>query len=141
MSRIRRWLLPSLLLLGMVLTGCDDSSTEPSETLVFEGTVRTGGESFHALVLQKEGPIRITLARLRAVLVDISVLNPENLGISVGIGQEVEGECQENVQFTLQENGLLFFSLIPQTYCLSVFDRGQLPEDATVAYTVTVDLP
>lgn len=141
MSRIRSWLLPGLVLLAAGLVGCDESSTEPTETLIFQGTVSTGGESFHSLTLQKEGPIRITLAELRPILLDITVADPAFLGISVGIGQEVEGECQENVRFTLQENGLLFFSLIPQTYCLSIFDAGQLPEDATLAYTVTVDLP
>jgi hypothetical protein len=141
MPRFKAALICALLTTSAILTlGCN-SSTEPDETLVFDGIVRFSEESFHTFTLRKEGPLKITLTRLDALLVDISVLDPSFLSISVGIGQEVDGECLESVQFGLQRGGLLFFNLVPQTYCLSVFDGGQLPEDSSLAYTVTVDLP
>ncbi|REJ76674.1 MAG: hypothetical protein DWQ36_11475 [Acidobacteria bacterium] len=134
-------LRPLALCLPLLVVACDSSTTDPDEILVFDGIVRFEGESFHSFTTTDEGPLEVTLTRLDALLVDITVLRPENLAISVGIGQEVEGECLENVQFTLQERGLLFFNLVPRTYCLSVFDGGQLPEDASVSYTVTLELP
>ena len=127
-------------LVGLSVLGCD-SSTEPEQVLTFSGTVTFATESFHSFSFEEEGTTRIDLVQLDPVLIDSSQIDPAGLNIQIGVGFEVDGECQENVSFTVVEGGTLFFSLVPQTYCVSVFDGGQLVEDATLAYTIMMELP
>ena len=122
------------------LVGCD-SSTEPELILAFSGNVTFENESFHEFSFDNEGTTRIDLDQLDPVLIDAGRVDPTTLSVQIGVGFEVNGECQESVSFTAAEGGTLFFSLVPQTYCVSVFDGGQLVEDSTLAYTITLELP
>jgi len=61
------------------------------------------------------------------------------LAIGLGLGRPNEGGCATSFSTVAVEGSSFSFGLSgSEEFCVRIFDSGQLPEDAVVAYTVTI---
>lgn len=140
MRRLHRYLVLSLagsLVLGGAVSigGCSSPTAPVSAPIVFQGEVVFEGAGFHILVLESAGTVQIELTSLTARL----VASGSQLAIGLGLGRVSGDECSTTFNTTATEGNSFSFGLQEgQEYCVRVFDTGILPQDAVVAYTVTV---
>lgn len=143
---MRAW-IRSATLLGLVVAlaatlaacGDDSPSTPGGEPLVFSGQLEQAGRVTHTLNLVREGMIRIELTELTPVLIELPPGGElGTLRIGIGLGDLTSGTCVRTFATGLSEGETLSVLLTDPARCLLVFDNGSLPEDAVVAYTVTV---
>lgn len=132
--------LGAVLILAALGAGCrDDGPTTPDgQPLVFSGQLEQGETVSHVLNLVGEGSIRIELTDLTPVLIQLPPEGELSLRIGVGLGDFTSGTCQRTFGTGLSEGESLSVLLTDPARCMLVFDNGFLPEDAVVAYTVTI---
>ena len=140
-SKMRSALLPllTLFLATLFVGACSDNETittaPDGSPLVFTGTIPFQGNSTHDFTLVEDALLSITLAEIRILLFDRTQASPDNLTLGFGIGQrDDEGECRLTTNVLINEGQVQVYRLARDTYCLSMFDAGALPEDAVVGY-------
>lgn len=125
------------VLLAVGCSGTTTTTTAPDGTpLVFSGTVTFQGRSSHDFDLEDDALLSITLAEIKVLLFDQSQASPNNLTLGFGLGQRDAGggECRLTTNVLINEGQLQVYRLSQDTYCLSMFDAGALPEDAVIGY-------
>jgi hypothetical protein len=122
--------------------GCDlavpsaPSTTPPAQTTdTFEGSFTFLGADSHQFTIKEAGSVQV---RLTAV----GPLTTMALGVSVGAwnGSVCQGTNIKNDNSRVSVLALNGTSA-PGDYCVTVYDSGNLPTDATATYTVTVIHP
>ena len=89
----------------------------------------------HSLPLDDAGIIDIDVLRLRPTTVD--AIAPD-LVIGFGIGRPLGDICSTTSQTVIREGDHLVYGLSKQEFCIRLFDRGDLSEDAVIEYTLEV---
>lgn len=141
-------LLNRLILAGCVLltiVSCSGKTTSTPTApdggpLEFAGTVGHMGSSAHDLVLPDDSLLSVTLEELNVLLFDTTQGSLSNLGLGLGVGQRLEGECVLSANFIVREGQLTIFRLSKDAYCLTIFDPGAFPEDALLGYRLKVEI-
>ena len=121
----------------LLLSACS-SSSPVSEPILFSGTVTYQGTQWHSLPLTRSGIVEINVLSLQPQLIDVTNVIELNLFLGLGIGQPVGGLCPPTTRTTIREGDSVVYGLGVKEYCISVFDTGALPEDATIRYTLEI---
>lgn len=130
MTTMSRSALRALLAAAALsLAGCDNSPTEPSifTTENFSGSVVRQGAVSHTFTTQQSSP----------TIIRITSFNPQvNMGLAIGfpLGQT----CQVSGQAVVKQGDEFQLQLEPASYCVMVFDVGNVAESTTVSYTMVV---
>ena len=101
------------------------------------GTVSATTSSQQNVSLQHTGNLRVELTELHPVLLDVTTFNPNNLSFVLALGTATAGGCTVTFTTTVTKGSEASFGLNKGDYCLILSNSG-LPEDGTVAYTMTV---
>lgn len=132
MTRTRR--LAAIASLGIALAGCDNDPTGPTTlftTETFTGSIAAQGSSYH----------NFATGQLSATVIRVVSLTPAvTMGLALGTPlPSVTGEtCQPTLGQVAVVTGNTFqVQLEPGTYCVMVFDVGQVGTN-TVSYSLTV---
>lgn len=136
MTMIRTRLLRAVCAAAAVaICACDSTTSAPSifTTEVFTGTVVKGGRTIHKFITGQNAPvvIRMTAFSPSDIIMGLALGNPlttptgEVCSITVGTAAVLQG-----AEFQV--------SLPPGTYCINIYDAGNVPPDGTVAYTTTI---
>ena len=126
---------------ALSFTGCDnDSGTTPSSlftTETFTGSVARGATplaAFHTFITGQNAPviIRMTSFTPSTVTMGLALGTPATLPTgaptcSISVGQAA-----------VQQGSEFLVTLGPATYCIAIFDIGNIPESTTVSYTTVV---
>ena len=133
--------LPLLLAALLVSGACDNGDTPtnptdpPTETETFAGTVVRNGSQIHSFVASAAGTVRATLT-------GVSPAGSPALGFSMGTwdGTVCTAVLTNNAATT---TSVLTGTVVGiSSLCIRVFDSsGEIPADAPVNYTVTVERP
>ena len=121
----------------LVLPGCGGDDPVP-ESIFFSGTVTYQGTAWHSLPITDSGIVEINVRTLQPTLIDITNVIDLDLFIGLGIGQPADELCPPSTRATIREGDSLVYGLGVKEYCLSLFDTGALPEDATIRYTLEI---
>lgn len=124
-SAVRALLAAAALSLG----GCDNSPTEPSvfTTASFSGSVVRQGFTTHTFTTQQSSP----------AIIRMTTFNPQvNMGLALGV--PIGPSCQISGQAVVKQGDEFQLQLEPATYCVMVFDVGNVTESTTVSYTMVV---
>ena len=131
----------ALLFAALLALGCGDDPTGPDRTELLTGTLRYGQSVQHNFHVNHLGNLRVTLIELRPVFIDVTGLNPANLGISMGLGSPgADGTCNVTAFQALILDRTISLGLDTGNYCALLSDSGNLPEDGTVAYTIELEI-
>jgi hypothetical protein len=129
------------LTLALLLSACgsDNNPTTPGNggssgersTETFNGTLAPRSGSWHTFTVTAAGSIDVTLTTLTA---------PANTAVGVGIGTTPTNGCDVQAWNNASVQGTLITAPINAgTFCVMVYDVGNLTGDVT--YTVTVIHP
>ena len=130
----RTWRVAAALAASMALGACDNSPTAPAlfTTETFDGTVSRLGTSSHNFIT----------AQSSATVLRVTSLSPSVVvGLALGTpAVTATGEvCSITIgQAAVQQGDTFQVLLEPATYCVMMFDIGNVAESSTVAYSVTV---
>lgn len=130
-QRILPW---TLILLGLLLTACEDNSTEPSPNAYFQkGVVAYQDLDWQALTLTDTETVRIEVTEISS----LTSQPVEVLGFS--IGRVLEEQCSTTYRVASEVGSKFSFRLPADVYCFQMFDSGTIPVDGSVEYTLLVD--
>ncbi len=124
----------------LAVAGCGDSSpvTPDKEPLIFSGQLASLTSESHTLRLERTGTVSIELTELRAIFVHVQDLETV-LAIGVGVGLFNDEEvCIPTIRPTFTKGFSRSLLITADLNCVSVFDNGTLPQEALVAYEVTL---
>jgi hypothetical protein len=133
---MRRTLIRIAPIVVLVLLSACGGSSPVSESIFFSGTVSYQGNEWHSLPLTSSGIVEINVRTLQPQLLEITDVIDLDLFIGLGIGQPANGLCTPTTRTTVREGDSVTYGLSVKEYCVSVFDTGALPEDATIRYTL-----
>jgi hypothetical protein len=131
---MRIWPAAAVLVATAALAACDDSPAAPAlfTTETFTGTVAHQGSRYHNFITGQNSPVVIRITSLTpSVQMGLALGSPtpttagEVCSITIGQAAVVPGDTFQVL-------------LTPSTYCVMMFDAGQIAEAATVAYSVEV---
>ena len=130
----RVWRLGAVLLAGVALGACDNSPTAPTlfTTETFTGIVARQGLSFHSFITGQASPVVLRVRTLTPTV---------GMGLALGTPTPTTtGEvCSITVgQAAVAQGDTFQVQLEPATYCVMMFDIGNVVESTTVAYSVVV---
>jgi hypothetical protein len=129
--------LGALLTVGLLAAGCSDSPTDPDRELTFTGLMSRNAKIDHPLPMPHGGNLTVTLEDLTPRLIDTGVLDPGRIFLLVGLGRPSStGDCVATTTAGMVEGAVSSYGLRAGDYCLTAFDTGALPEDATLSYTL-----
>jgi hypothetical protein len=132
--------LPLLLAALLTLAGCDDSPTDPDQTLTLTGSLTRGTKIDHPLPMPHGGNVTIRLEDVTPQILDVTNFNPNNLVLLVGLGRPTVLGCNPQSTTAMVEQTVSSYGLRAGDYCISVFDGGSLPEDSLVTYTILTEI-
>ena len=120
---------------ALIATACKDpvppatpTPAVPTIPETFTGTVLPFGNSVNSFTVTQTGFIRVSLT---------SVSPPAAVGIGVGTPSGASCLLLDNITVVAQPNAQMQgTATVPGTFCVSVFDSGNLVE--AVTYTITV---
>jgi hypothetical protein len=135
--------IPILMALTLTVAGCSGSNSTnavttpaaPTVTETFPGTVSYQGVDFHTFNVAQSGTLNVTLTTAGP---------PPTIWMGVGIGTPSASACGliSNSTSTVTPAGVaapqLTGTLAPGTYCVQVYDVGNLSPGGAVTYSVTV---
>lgn len=129
-----RWRVAAVLAASVVLGACDNSPTTPAlfTTETFTGTVAPEGSSAHNFITGQASPIVIRITSLAPLV---------GMGLALGTPTPTTtGEvCAITIgQAAVQQGDTFQVQLDASTYCVMMFDIGNIAEASTVAYSVAV---
>lgn len=140
-------LLSLLALLVAVAVGCDDNNPTapiiedaepvPTVTDTFTGMFGLGETACHTFTSVNPGPAELTITALAPL---------ETLTVGIGIGLDDGDPATACSYFAADSSVRVNQTLLSQlgsaaTYCVCVFDVGNVFPDQTVTYTFTVEHP
>ena len=139
----RPWVSAIVLLSVLWLPACgsDSSSVTSPEAVVtlvtdtFSGSIEQNGSSVHAFTVTNSG------YSLLAGFTNLSPSSVAALGLGIGSWDSATSTCSLNVsQNDTARSGNTGLSGTPNagSYCLRVYDGGNIPGGSTAAYTVQV---
>ena len=129
--------LAAVSLAAALAAGCEGTSpTTPSSlftTETFSGTVGKGALTFHSFQTGVTAP----------VIIRLTSFNPSNLTMGLALGTPANASGLNVCSITIGQapvvQGSEFQVELPaSTYCVAIFDAGQVPEATTVAYSLTI---
>jgi hypothetical protein len=102
----------------------------PKAATTFEGSVSREGVSAHSFTVQREGAVEVTLTNL----------GPATTKVGLGLGTPTPaGNCAlVEAMDTTQVNGRIAGTLRKGTYCVAVYDSGDVAAAEPLDYTVSV---
>lgn len=106
------------------------SGSNPKVAATFEGSVAHEGVSAHSFTIQREGSVEVTLTDLRPA---------PNTKVGLGLGTPTPtGNCAlVEAMDSTQVSGRITGTLRKGTYCVAVYDSGDVAADP-LDYTVSV---
>jgi hypothetical protein len=107
------------------------SGPRPKAATTFEGSVSREGVSAHSFTVQREGAIEVTLTNLRPA-------TTTKVGLGLGTPTAAGNCALVEATDATQVNGRIAGSLRKGTYCVAVYDSGDVagePADYTVSVT------
>lgn len=124
----------AVLASALAVGACDNSPTAPPlfTTETFSGAVARLSSSSHTFITAQTSPVVIQVGSLSPAIV---------MGLALGTPTpSTTGEiCSITVgQAAVQQGDTFQVQLEPATYCVMMFDVGNVGEAATVAYSVTI---
>lgn len=123
--------LAALAVSACSLAACNNSPAAPSFFAgdTFTGTVARLGFSSHSFTSQENGPLVITITSLAPTTT-----------MGLGLGAPAGEVCQASGQVAVNQGDVLqpTGDVPAGTYCIVLFDIGNLAESSTVAYSVHV---
>ena len=125
------------LLALLSLAACSSGDPVP-ESIFFSGTVTYQGNVWHSLPLTDSGIVEINVRTLQPALLDVTDVINLNLFVGLGLGQPAGDLCPATTRTTIREGDTVVYGLSIKEYCVSIFDTGALPEDATIRYTLEI---
>ena len=128
----------ALTFLSLAATACDSSSGPVDDIFLLEGDLAYQGRESHNLLAMDDGIARIEVLDLQPKILDVTI--PRILFIGLGLGRpNIDGECITSFTASAQRGSIFSIGLDEGIeYCVLLFDGGSLPEDAVIAYTVSV---
>jgi hypothetical protein len=131
--------------LAFAMSGCGGSTpTEPTTpttptptvTETFEGTVTQNGKAEFSFPVPTPGDVTFVLAT-------VAPLSTLTLGFGGGMWDASANTCTLNLTYTSVRQGSYFIANAPVagTYCVRVWDVGNITESLTVTVTVAVIHP
>lgn len=133
--------LRSVAALGLVAAfaaGCEGTPpTTPSSlftTETFSGSVARGALTYHSFQTGANAP----------VIIRLTSFNPGNITMGLALGTPATlptgiAACSITIGQAAVVQGSEFQVELPaSTYCVAIFDAGQIPEATTVAYSLTI---
>jgi hypothetical protein len=128
------WRFAAVLAAAVAIGACDNSPTAPAlfTTETFTGTVVREGLSSHTFITGQVSPVVLRVTSLAPLV---------GMGLALGTPAFTSsGEvCSITVgQAAVQQGDTFQVQLEPATYCVMMFDIGNVAESSTVAYSVTV---
>jgi hypothetical protein len=126
----------AVLTVSLALAGCDNSPTAPPlfTTESFSGNVAQLSSSAHNFITGQASP----------VVIRISSFAPASITMGLALGTPLATPTGDVCRVTIGQAAVVpgdtfQVQLDPGTYCVMVFDIGNITEQAaTVAYSVTV---
>jgi len=131
-----------VMALSLAVAGCSGSNSttavapaSPTVTETFPGTVVYQGVDFHTFNVAQSGTLNVTLTAAGP---------PPTIWMGVGIGTPSASACGliSNSTSTVTPASVtgpqLTGTLAPGTYCVQVYDVGNLSPGGAVTYSVTV---
>jgi len=138
----RRWLgsgmglfvMSGILAASVMGCGGSDSPSAPTPTTTetFTGTVTQGGGVTHTFAVQRDGGLQATLTSLAPL---------STITMGLGIGSLSNGACGLISQTTAQQSQVVQGTVSPGTYCIAVFDIGNIAADGAITYTLSLIHP
>jgi hypothetical protein len=128
------------LVLAALMPACGGSSTPTSSTTgsdatrtteTFTGTLTSRSAVWHTFTVAQNGTVDVTLTTLDPV---------STITVGLGIGTTPTNGCSVQAWNNAATTGtVLSGSIIPGTFCVTVYDVGNVTD--VVSYTVTVTHP
>jgi hypothetical protein len=129
------------LVLSLALPACGKSTTPTSSTTTgsdgtratdtFTGTLTSRAAMWHTFAVTQNGTVDVTLTTLQPV---------PTITVGLGIGTTPTNGCSVQAWNNAATTGtVLSGSIIPGTFCVTVYDVGNVTD--SVSYTVTVTHP
>jgi hypothetical protein len=132
------------LLVAALAAGCGDStesvtspsSTSQTATQVFADILPVRGSSFYSFQVAQADIVSLTLA---SVAVDVTALSSV-VGLGIGTPNGTDCEVTRSVSAAPALTSQLVTAMAPGTYCVKVFDLGNLPAAASFAVRILQSL-
>jgi hypothetical protein len=134
----RRALCAVCLAAAAALSACDQGYGNPSTpsiftTEVFTGSVVKGGRTIHKFATGQTAP----------VLLRMTAFTPSTIVMGLALGQPITVEGVESCSITVgtaavQQGAEFQVELPPGSYCINIFDAGQIGDEQTVTYSTTI---
>lgn len=124
----------ALLIVALAVAGCDNSPTAPPlfTTQTFTGTVGRQARSSHTFATVQSS----------ATIIRITSFNPATVTMGLGLGTPIPSPtgdaCSVSGQAAVVQGDTFQLSLEPASYCVVIFDIGNVGESNTVSYSLTV---
>ena len=126
----------ALCLVSLVLAGCDNSPTAPPlfTTVTFNGSVTRLATSSH----------KFATLQTSATVIRINSFSPPTITMGLALGSPVAaptgGEvCSVTIgQAAVVQGDTFQVPLDAATYCVMIFDIGNVDESVTVSYSLTI---
>jgi len=134
------FLIAPILATAIALAGCGDTpsptaASPVTTTETFSSTVVKGGSAVHSFSVSATGSVTVTLT-------SVSPLSTMSLG--VGIGTWDGTTCGTSMSTNTDARSgatALTGTAATGSYCVRVYDSGNVPTDWTVEYTIEVVHP
>jgi hypothetical protein len=135
------FLIAPVVFTAIALVGCGGETSSPTAaspattTETFSATVAQGGSAVHAFSVSAMGTVTIRLA-------SVSPLSTMSLGVAIGTwdGTTCGSSLSSNTDARSGATALTG-TAATGSYCVRVYDSGNVPTDWTVEYTVEVVHP
>lgn len=140
----RTWILPLVLLASVIVAACGSDSTSSSSTSPTTVTLAT--ETFTGSIGQNESKVHsFTISSSgNTLLAGYTSLGPSSLtalGLGIGSWDATAQTCSLNItQNDTARSGNTGLSGTPSSgsYCIRVYDGGNIPAGVTATYSVQV---
>ncbi len=106
------------------------ATVEVPDLSTFSSDVRKGGFASRSFALKTAGEIQVTLTSVTpSIVIGVGVGIPQSNGSACSLSKSVEAAAGNSPQLTTTAD--------PGSYCVKVFDTGQIQESASFSVTVT----
>lgn len=124
----------ALILLGLLLTACDDNPTEPGiDAYEQKGTVIYQERDWQPLAVTETKTVRIEVTEITS----LTSQPVTTLGFAIGI--VADDSCTTTYRAAAEVGSKFSFRLPENVYCFAMFDAGSIPVDGSTEYTLLID--
>lgn len=133
------------LVLALFASGCNQdnpvpTAPSPSQTItteLFTGSLPVGGSAFYSFTTFQKNPVRLTLASLTSPSSHAAL--PTFVGLGIGVPKGIDCATTQTANTGPGLTAQIANEMDPGTYCVRIFDLGNLTGSADFA--IRVDYP